>query len=303
MAINRAQLVKELVPGLHALFGMEYERYSAEYEDIFDTESSERAFEEEVMLTGFGEAPVKSEGGSVTYDTAQESYTARYTHETIALAFSLTEEAIEDNLYDTLSSRYTRALARSMMQTKNIKGANILNRAFNSSYVGGDGVELCSALHPTVSNQTQRNELSTAADLNETSLEQCLIDIAAFEDERGLKINAQARKLIIPSALQFVADRLLQSPGRVGTADNDINAIRNMGMIPEGYVVNHFLTDTDAFFLKTDVPNGLKHFVRTPVSTNMEGDFETGNVRYKARERYSFGFSDWRGIFGSPGAA
>lgn len=302
MAINRAQLVKELVPGLHALFGLEYERYAAEYEEIFDTESSERAFEEEVMLTGFGEAPVKSEGAGVSYDTAQESFTARYTHETIALAFSLTEEAIEDNLYDTLSSRYTRALARSMMQTKNIKGANILNRAFNSSYVGGDGVELCSALHPTVSNQTQRNELSTAADLNETSLEQSLIDIAAFEDERGLKINAQARKLIIPSALQFVADRLLQSPGRVGTADNDINAIRNMGMIPEGYVVNHFLTDTDAFFLKTDVPNGLKHFVRTPVSTNMEGDFETGNVRYKARERYSFGFSDWRGIFGSPGA-
>ena len=302
MAINRAQLVKELVPGLHALFGLEYERYAAEYEEIFDTESSERAFEEEVMLTGFGEAPVKSEGAGVSYDTAQESFTARYTHETIALAFSLTEEAIEDNLYDTLSSRYTRALARSMMQTKNIKGANILNRAFNSSYVGGDGVELCSAAHPTVSNQTQRNELSTAADLNETSLEQSLIDIAAFEDERGLKINAQARKLIIPSALQFVADRLLQSPGRVGTADNDINALRNMGMIPEGYVVNHFLTDTDAFFLKTDVPNGLKHFVRTPVSTNMEGDFETGNVRYKARERYSFGFSDWRGIFGSPGA-
>tara|TARA_R100001086_G_scaffold83482_1_gene40805 strand:- start:3509 stop:4417 length:909 start_codon:yes stop_codon:yes gene_type:complete len=302
MAINRAQLVKELVPGLHALFGLEYERYAAEYEEVFDTESSERAFEEEVMLTGFGEAPVKSEGAGVSYDTAQESFTARYTHETIALAFSLTEEAIEDNLYDTLSSRYTRALARSMMQTKNIKGANILNRAFNSSFVGGDGVELCSTAHPTVSNETQRNELSTAADLNETSLEQSLIDIGAFEDERGLKINAQARKLIIPSALQFVADRLLQSPGRVGTADNDINALRNMGMIPEGYVVNHFLTDTDAFFLKTDVPNGLKHFVRTPVSTNMEGDFETGNVRYKARERYSFGFSDWRGIFGSPGA-
>ena len=302
MAINRAQLVKELVPGLHALFGLEYERYAAEYEEVFDTESSERAFEEEVMLTGFGEAPVKSEGAGVSYDTAQESFTARYTHETIALAFSLTEEAIEDNLYDTLSSRYTRALARSMMQTKNIKGANILNRAFNSSFVGGDGVELCSTAHPTVSNETQRNELSTAADLNETSLEQSLIDIGAFEDERGLKINAQARKLIIPSALQFVADRLLQSPGRVGTADNDINALRNMGMIPEGYVVNHFLTDTDAFFLKTDVPNGLKHYVRTPVSTNMEGDFETGNVRYKARERYSFGFSDWRGIFGSPGA-
>ena len=302
MAINRAQLVKELVPGLHALFGLEYERYPAEYEEVFDTESSERAFEEEVMLSGFGEAPVKSEGSMVTYDTAQESFTARYSHETIALAFSLTEEAIEDNLYDTLSSRYTRALARSMMTTKNIKGANILNNAFSSSFVGGDGKELCATDHPTVGNETQRNELSTAADLNETSLEQSLIDIAAFEDERGLKINAQARKLIIPTALQFVADRLLETPGRVGTADNDINAVRNMGMVPEGYTVNHYLTDTDAFFLKTDVPNGLKHFVRTPVSTNMEGDFETGNVRYKARERYSFGFSDWRAIFGSPGA-
>ena len=302
MAINRAQLVKELVPGLHALFGLEYERYPAEYEEIFDTESSERAFEEEVMLSGFGEAPVKSEGSMVTYDTAQESFTARYSHETIALAFSLTEEAIEDNLYDTLSSRYTRALARSMMTTKNIKGANILNNACSSSFVGGDGKELCATDHPTVGNETQRNELSTAADLNETSLEQSLIDIAAFEDERGLKINAQARKLIIPTALQFVADRLLETPGRVGTADNDINAVRNMGMVPEGYTVNHYLTDTDAFFLKTDVPNGLKHFVRTPVSTNMEGDFETGNVRYKARERYSFGFSDWRAIFGSPGA-
>jgi hypothetical protein len=302
MAINRAQLVKELVPGLHALFGLEYDRYAAEYDEIFDTESSERAFEEEVMLSGFGEAPVKTEGTAVSYDTAQEAFTARYTHETIALAFSLTEEAIEDNLYDTLSSRYTRALARSMMQTKNIKGANVLNNAFSSSFVGGDGKELCATDHPTVGNENQRNELSTAADLNETSLEQALIDIAAFEDERGLKINAQARKLIIPSALQFVADRLLDSPGRTGTADNDINAVRNMGMVPEGYTVNHFLTDTDAFFLKTDVPNGLKHFERTAVSTNMEGDFETGNVRYKARERYSFGFSDWRGIFGSPGA-
>ena len=302
MAINRAQLVKELVPGLHALFGLEYDRYAAEYEEIFDTESSERAFEEEVMLSGFGEAPVKTEGTAVSYDTAQEAFTARYTHETIALAFSLTEEAIEDNLYDTLSSRYTRALARSMMQTKNIKGANVLNNAFSSSFVGGDGKELCATDHPTVGNENQRNELSTAADLNETSLEQALIDIGAFEDERGLKINAQARKLIIPSALQFVADRLLDSPGRTGTADNDINAVRNMGMVPEGYTVNHFLTDTDAFFLKTDVPNGLKHFERTAVSTNMEGDFETGNVRYKARERYSFGFSDWRGFFGSPGA-
>jgi len=303
MAINRAQLVKELVPGLHALFGLEYDRYDAEYEEIFETETSERAFEEEVMLTGFGEAPVKFEGSGVSYDTAQESFTARYTHETVALAFSLTEEAIEDNLYDTLSSRYTRALARSMMTTKNIKGANVLNNAFSSSFVGGDGKELCATDHPTVGNEDQRNELSTAADLNETSLEQSLIDIAAFEDERGLKINAQARKLIIPTALQFVADRLLETPGRVGTADNDINAIRNMGMVPEGYTVNHYLTDTDAFFLTTDVPNGLKHFVRSPVATSMEGDFETGNVRYKARERYSFGFSDWRGIFGSPGAA
>lgn len=302
MAINRAQLVKELVPGLHALFGLEYDRYDAEYEEIFDTETSERAFEEEVMLTGFGEAPVKFEGSGVSYDTAQESFTARYTHETVALAFSLTEEAIEDNLYDTLSSRYTRALARSMMTTKNIKGANVLNNAFNSSFLGGDGKELCATDHPTVGNETQRNELSTASDLNETSLEQALIDIAAFEDERGLKINAQARKLVIPTALQFVADRLLETPGRVGTADNDINAIRNMGMVPEGYTVNHYLTDSDAFFLTTDVPNGLKHFVRSPVATSMEGDFETGNVRYKARERYSFGFSDWRGIFGSPGA-
>ena len=303
MAINRAQLVKELVPGLHALFGLEYDRYDAEYEEIFETETSERAFEEEVMLTGFGEAPVKFEGSGVTYDTAQESFTARYSHETIALAFSLTEEAIEDNLYDTLSSRYTRALARSMMTTKNIKGANILNNAFSSSFLGGDGKELCATDHPTVGNETQRNELSTASDLNETSLEQSLIDIAAFEDERGLKINAQARKLIIPTALQFVADRLLETPGRVGTADNDINALRNMGMVPEGYTVNHYLTDTDAFFLTTDVPNGLKHFVRSPVATSMEGDFETGNVRYKARERYSFGFSDWRGIYVSPGAA
>tara|TARA_R110001599_G_scaffold57561_2_gene158135 strand:+ start:1703 stop:2614 length:912 start_codon:yes stop_codon:yes gene_type:complete len=303
MAINRAQLVKELVPGLHALFGLEYDRYDAEYEEIFESETSERAFEEEVMLTGFGEAPVKFEGSGVTYDTAQESFTARYSHETIALAFSLTEEAIEDNLYDTLSSRYTRALARSMMTTKNIKGANVLNNAFSSSFLGGDGKELCATDHPTVGNEAQRNELSTASDLNETSLEQSLIDIAAFEDERGLKINAQARKLIIPTALQFVADRLLETPGRVGTADNDINALRNMGMVPEGYTVNHYLTDTDAFFLTTDVPNGLKHFVRSPVATSMEGDFETGNVRYKARERYSFGFSDWRGIFGSPGAA
>jgi hypothetical protein len=302
MAINRAQLVKELVPGLHALFGLEYDSYENQHEEIFDTESSERAFEEEVMLSGFGEAPIKGEGAAVVYDTAQESFTSRYTHETIALAFALTEEAIEDNLYDTLSSRYTRALARSMNTTKQVKAANVLNNAFNSSFVGGDGKELCATDHPTVGNIDLRNELSTAADLNETSLEQSLIDIADFKDERGLKINAQATKLIIPPALQFVADRLMESPGRVQTSDNDINAIRNMGMVPQGYVVNNYLTDTDAFFIKTDVPNGLKHFVRTPVQTSMEGDFETGNVRYKARERYSFGFSDWRGIFGSPGA-
>jgi hypothetical protein len=302
MAINRAQLVKELVPGLHALFGLEYDRYENQHEAIFDTENSDRAFEEEVMLSGFGEAAVKGEGAAVSYDTAQEAWTSRYTHETIALAFALTEEAIEDNLYDTLSSRYTRALARSMSTTKQVKAANVLNNAFSSSFVGGDGKELCATDHPTIGAGDLRNELATAADLNETSLEQALIDIADFKDERGLKVNAQAVRLIIPPALQFVADRLMESQGRVGTSDNDINALRNMGMISGGYTVNNYLTDTDAFFIKTDVPNGMKHFVRTPVSTSMEGDFETGNVRYKARERYSFGFSDWRGIFGSPGA-
>ena len=302
MAINRAQLVKELVPGLHALFGLEYDRYENQHEAIFDTENSDRAFEEEVMLSGFGQATVKGEGAAVSYDTAQEAWTSRYTHETVALAFALTEEAIEDNLYDTLSSRYTRALARSMSTTKQVKAANVLNNAFSSSFVGGDGKELCATDHPTVGAGDLRNELATAADLNETSLEQALIDIADFKDERGLKVNAQAVRLIIPPALQFVADRLMESQGRVGTSDNDINAIRNLGMISGGYTVNNYLTDTDAFFIKTDVPNGLKHFVRTPVQTSMEGDFETGNVRYKARERYSFGFSDWRGIFGSPGA-
>ena len=302
MAINRAQLVKELVPGLHALFGLEYDRYENQHEAIFDTENSDRAFEEEVMLSGFGEAAVKGEGAAVSYDTAQEAWTSRYTHETVALAFALTEEAIEDNLYDTLSSRYTRALARSMSTTKQVKAANVLNNAFSSSFVGGDGKELCATDHPTVGAGDLRNELATAADLNETSLEQALIDIADFKDERGLKVNAQAVRLIIPPALQFVADRLMESQGRVGTSDNDINAIRNLGMISGGYTVNNYLTDTDAFFIKTDIPNGLKHFVRTAVSTSMEGDFETGNVRYKARERYSFGFSDWRGIFGSPGA-
>ena len=302
MAINRAQLVKELEPGLNALFGLEYARYENEHEEIFDTETSERAFEEEVMLSGFGEAPVKGEGAAVSYDYAQETFTARYSHETVALAFSLTEEAIEDNLYDTLSSRYTRALARSMSQTKQIKAANVLNNGFNSSFPGGDGKELFATDHPSLTAGDQSNEPSTAADLNETSLENAMIDIAAFKDERGLKVNVQARKLIVPPQLQFVADRLLNTPNRTATSDNDINALRNMGMLPEGYTVNHFLTDTDAFFIKTDSPNGLKHFVRSGIKTGMEGDFETGNVRYKARERYSFGFSDWRGMYGSPGA-
>ena len=302
MAINRAQLVKELVPGLNALFGLEYARYANEHTMIFDTESSDRAYEEEVMLSGFGEAAVKGEGAAVKYDTAQETWTARYVHNTVALAFSLTEEAMEDNLYDTLSARYTRALARSMQQTKQIKAANVLNNGFSTTYPGGDGKPLMTTDHGTLTAGDLKNELSTAADLNETSMEQALIDLAGFKDERGLKVNAQAQRLIVPPALQFIADRLLNTPGRVATADNDINAIRNMGMIPDGYAVNHYLTDTDAWFLKTDVPNGMKHFVRTAVSTNMEGDFETGNVRYKARERYSFGWSDWRGIFGSPGA-
>ena len=302
MAINRAQLVKELEPGLNALFGLEYGRYENEHAEIFDTETSERAFEEEVMLSGFGQAPTKGEGAAVTYDSAQETFTSRYSHETVALAFALTEEAIEDNLYDTLSSRYTRALARSMATTKQVKAANVLNNAFSTSFPGGDGKPLLTTDHPTLSAGDQSNEPSTAADLNETSLENAMIDIAAFKDERGIKVNVQARKLIIPPQLQFVADRILNTPGRVGTSDNDINSLRNMGMLPEGYVVNHYLTDADAFFIKTDSPNGMKHFERAAMTTGMEGDFETGNVRYKARERYSFGFSDWRGIFGSPGA-
>ena len=301
MAISRHQLVKELEPGLNALFGLEYKNYADEHAEIFDVENSDRAFEEEVMLSGFANASVKPEGSSVNYDTAQESFTARYTHETLALAFSITEEAIEDNLYDRLASRYTKALARSMANAKQVKAANVLNNAFDSNFTGGDGVELCSAVHPIVAG-TFKNELSTAADLNETSLEQSLIDIAAMTDERGLKIAAKGTKMIIPSALQFTAERLMKSQGRTGTADNDINAVGSMGMIPQGYVINHYLTDTDAFFIKTDVPNGLKMFVRAPIKTAMEGDFETGNVRYKARERYSFGFSDPRGIFGSPGA-
>jgi len=301
MAISRAQLVKELEPGLNALFGLEYKNYANEHAAIFDTENSDRAFEEEVMLSGFANAGVKPEGSAVNYDAAQETFTARYTHETLALAFSITEEAIEDNLYDRLASRYTKALARSMANAKQVKAANVLNRAFNSSYTGGDGLELCSTAHVIVSG-TEQNELSTAADLNETSLEQAMIDIAALTDERGLKIAAQGRKMIVPSALQFTAERLLKSVGRTGTADNDISAVVSMNVIPQGYVVNHYLTDTDAWFIKTDVPNGLKHFVRAPIKTAMEGDFDTGNVRYKARERYSFGWSDWRGVFGSPGA-
>ena len=301
MAISRMQLVKELEPGLNALFGLEYDRYENQHTEIFDLENSDRAFEEEVMLGGFGNAEVKPEGSGVVYEQAQETFTARYSHETIALAFSLTEEAVEDNLYDKISTRYTKALARSMANTKQIKAANVLNRAFNSSFLGGDDKELCATDHPTLSG-TQKNELSTAADLNETSLEQMLIDIADMKDERGMKIALQGVKMIIPVNLQFTAERLMKSAGRAGTADNDLNAVRNMGMVPQGYVVNNFLTDTDAFFIKTDAPNGLKMFTRAPIRTAMEGDFDTGNVRYKARERYSFGFSDWRGIFGSPGA-
>ena len=300
MAISRQQLAKELEPGLNALFGLEYKNYENQHAEIFDTETSDRAFEEEVMLSGFANASVKAEGSAVAFDSANESFTARYTHETIALAFSLTEEAIEDNLYDSIAKRYTKALARSMANTKQIKAANVLNNAFSNTALGGDGVELCSELHPTQAG-TFRNELDVAADLNETSLEQSLIDIAAFIDERGLKIAAKGVKMIIPSALQFTAERLMKTANRVGTADNDINAIASKGMIPQGYVVNNYLTDTDAFFIKTDVPNGLKMFQRAALKTAMEGDFDTGNVRYKARERYSFGFSDPRGIFGSPG--
>ena len=298
MAISRAQLVKELEPGLNALFGLEYKNYADEWNEIFETETSDRAFEEEVMLAGFSNAAVKPEGSGVDYDDAQETFTARYTNETIALAFAITEEAIEDNLYDRLASRYTKALARSMANTKQVKAAAVLNNAFNSSFAGGDGKELCATDHPTLAGDLS-NELATPAELNETSLEQSLIDIAAFTDERGLKIAAQGVKLVIPSALQFTAERLMKSAGRVGTADNEMNAIASMGMIPQGYVVNHYLTSTKKFFIKTDVPNGLKHFVRSPIKTSMEGDFDTGNVRYKARERYVFGFSDPRGIFGS----
>jgi len=301
MAISRNQLVKELEPGLNALFGLEYKTYENQTSEIYTTESSDRAFEEEVMLSGFAQAQVKSEGAGVVYDNAQETYTARYTNETIALAFAITEEAIEDNLYDRLASRYTKALARSMAQTKQVKGVVPLNNGFTTAFSSGDGVALFSTAHPTIAG-TVANTLATAADLNETSLEQSLIDIAAMTDERGLKIAAKGMKMIIPSALQFTAERLMASAGRVGTADNDINAIKSMGMIPQGYSVNNYVTDTDAFYILTDVPNGMKHFERTPMTTKMEGDFDTGNVRYKARERYVFGVSDYRGIFASPGA-
>ena len=301
MAISRAQLAKELEPGLNALFGLEYDRYENEHSEIFDEETSDRAFEEEVMLAGFTTAPVKEEGSAITFDSAQETYTARYTMETIALAFSITEEAIEDNLNDRLASRYTKALARSMAQTKQIKAASILNNAFSTSSPIGDGAALCSSSHPSLSGN-QRNQLSTAADLNETSLEQMLIDISGITDERGLKVAIRGTKLIIPKELQFIAERLMATNLRTATADNDINAVRSMGMLPQGAVVNHFLTDTDAFFIKTDAPNGFKLFNRSPIKTAMEGDFDTGNMRFKARERYSFGVSDWRCVFGTAGA-
>ena len=303
MAISRAQLVKELEPGLNALFGLEYKRYDNESAEIYATESSDRAFEEEVMLSGFANADVKAEGQGVSFDEAQETFTARYTHETVALAFAITEEAMEDNLYDRISSRYTKALARSMANAKQVKGAAPLNNGLPgvATFKTGDGVSLINASHPTIAG-TFSNTLATAADLNETSLEQAMIDIAAFTDERGLRIAAQGKKMIIPSALQFTAERVLKSPGRVGTADNDINALKNLGMVPQGYRVNHFVTDTDAWYIITDIPNGMKYFDRAPLKTAMEGDFDTGNVRYKARERYSFGCSDPRGIYASPGA-
>jgi|TARA_R100001509_G_scaffold164328_1_gene141503 hypothetical protein len=302
MAINRAQLAKELEPGLNALFGMEYARYDNEHAEIYEEESSDRAFEEEVMIVGFGNAPVKPEGEGVSFDNANEGFTARYEHETVALAFSLTEEAVEDNLYDRLGSRYTKALARSMANTKQIKAASVLNNAFSSSFPGGDGVSLINSSHPLSSGATSANRASTFADLNETSIEDALIRISTQTDDRGLNIALQGIKLIVPPQLQFVADRLLSSPGRVGTSDNDINSVVNQGMLPEGYVVNHYLNDPDAYFFKTDVPDGFKYFVRSPMQTSLEGDFDTGNMRYKARERYSFGFSNWRCVDGSQGA-
>ena len=302
MAISRAQLAKELEPGLNALFGMEYDRYENEHAEIFDTESSDRAFEEEVLIVGFGNASVKEEGQGVQFDSASEGFTARYTHETVALAFALTEEAVEDNLYDRLGARYTKALARSMAHTKQVKAANVLNNAFSSSFTGGDGVSLISTAHPLANGGTIANRATTMADLNETSLENALINISTFVDDRNMILALRGTKLIVPPQLQFVADRLLETPGRVGTADNDINAIKNMGLLPQGYAVNHFLVDNDAFFIMTDCPDGFKHFERTPITTSMEGDFDTGNVRYKARERYSFGFSNPRCVFGSQGA-
>ena len=303
MAISRAQLLKELLPGLNALFGLEYARYGEEHKEIYEVESSERSFEEETKLSGFSAAPVKNEGSAIAYDNAQEAFTARYNHETIALGFSITEEAVEDNLYDSLSARYTKALARAMAYTKQVKAATILNNAFSATAVYGDGVSLCSTAHPLVSGGTNSNRPTTGADLNETSLENAVIQIAAWTDERGLLIAAKPKKLVIPPALMFVATRLLETSLRVGTTDNDINALKNNGSIPEGYTVNHFLTDTNGWYLTTDVPNGLKHFERTALSNSMDGDFDTGNVRYKSRERYSFGWSDPLGIFGSPGSS
>ena len=303
MAISRAQLLKELLPGLNALFGLEYEKYDDEHKEIYETETSERSFEEETKLSGFSAAPVKNEGSAIAYDNAQEAWTARYTHETIAMGFSITEEAVEDNLYDSLSSRYTKALARGMAYTKQVKAAFVLNNAFSGGPTYGDGVVLCSTAHPLVSGGVNSNRPTVGTDLNETALENAVIQIAGWTDERGLLIASRPKKLIIPPQLQFVATRLLETELRVSTADNDINALKNNGSIPEGYTINHYLTDPNAFFLTTDVPNGLKHFVRTPMSTGMDGDFDTGNVRYKARERYSFGVSDPLGIFGSPGAS
>jgi len=309
MAISRAQLLKELLPGLNALFGMEYARYGEEHKEIYETEKSERSFEEETKLAGFGAAPVKNEGSAIAYDNAQEAFTARYSHETIALGFSITEEAVEDNLYDSLSARYTKSLARAMAYTKQVKGASVLNNGFSGSYLGGDGVSLFGVNssstrvgHPLINGGVNYNSPSVAVDLNETSLENAVIQIAAWTDERGLLIAAKPKKLIVPPPLQFVATRLLETELRVGTNDNDINAIKNNGSIPEGYTINHFLTDTNAWFLTTDVPNGMKHFIRSPLANSMDGDFDTGNVRYKARERYSFGWSDPLGMFGSAGA-
>ena len=302
MAISRAQLLKELLPGLNALFGLEYARYGEEHKEIYDTETSERSFEEETKLSGFTAAPVKNEGSAIRYDNGQEAWTARYNHETIAMGFSLTEEAIEDNLYDSLSARYTKALARSMAYTKQVKAAAVINNGFSSSYAGGDGVALFSTAHPLVSGGTNSNTQTTMTDLNETSLEAAVIQIAGWTDERGLLIAAKPKKLVVPPALQFVATRLLETELRVGTTDNDINALKNNGSVPGGYTVNHFLTDTNGWYLTTDVPNGMKHFVRTPLANSMDGDFDTGNVRYKSRERYSFGWSDPLGMWGSQGA-